>query len=296
MDERASAELQALRRRAYGLGGGIAADPDAARRLRDLEDAERAERAAAAAAAAAAAPALRAPVVIDAGDIPTASRPAGGSAQEAEPWTTPEPGLEAAGAAERGTGPEPEAPQSPPARRRFGRAARALTWAGSLVLVAAIAVSATMLVTARTARTATALPEDSGITHVTTLLPDADAKAPEVYGGPDGDALVYDRFVGLTVFASSFTLDDRDTRCLGVAASKDFDDDEPNFRSFFAQGCSAGVFPASAEILVDEAMPPELLERYPAGSALQFVLTPTGVDVFVAAPIEPSTGPSPGAT
>lgn len=279
MDDRATAELHALRRRAYGPGADIAADPDAAHRLRDLEATERAERAGRDAAV----PALSSePAVIDAGDIPAS-----------DAWQ-PQPDAADVGDAAGATSEETHDPvghEQSAARRQPGSTARALMWAGSLVLVAAVAVSATMLITARTARTATALPDDAGITHVTTLLPDADTEIPEPYRGPDDHATVYDRFLGLTAFASWFGSEDRETQCLGITASGDVDSGEENFGQFFAQGCSAGVFAASAELLVDATMPPELLERYPAGSALQFVLTPTGVDVFVAPPAEPSPTP-----
>jgi hypothetical protein len=45
--------------------------------------------------------------------------------------------------------------------------------------------------------------------------------------------------------------------------------------------CSIGAFPATAEIPIDGDTPDALIERYPAGTALQFVLDGDRVGVFL---------------
>jgi hypothetical protein len=53
--------------------------------------------------------------------------------------------------------------------------------------------------------------------------------------------------------------------------------DEPNsFGGAIYNGCAAGKFPATVEILIDDEnlqnLPDELLDAFPEGTALQFVL------------------------
>ncbi|MGZ0069519.1 hypothetical protein [Microbacterium arborescens] len=284
MDEGVAAELRALRARAYAPGADIADDPVALARLTELEERERASRT----------PRPPAPVTPRSAPTPTSAptpSPAETASPASGPVPEPVPGDDADGAAS--------------ASRRAPRSLRPiLMWAGSLVAVAALAVGITAFATARSASTATALPPDARISHVTTLLPTGE-EIPEFLRpyGDEGEAGSYEEFLGLSVFHFTDTWRGTDNGpaannvCLSVAHIDDQASGDNSRGGSYYQGCSAGAFPAAVSFVVWEDQPDELLERYPLGTGLQFVLTDAGVDVFVSeAPASSAAPDAPGET
>ncbi|WP_307224548.1 hypothetical protein [Microbacterium arborescens] len=278
MDEGVAAELRALRARAYAPGADIADDPVALARLTELEERERASRI------------TRPPAPVTPRSAPTpTSAPTPSPAETAPPASGPAPepvpGDDADGAAS--------------ASRRAPRSLRPiLMWAGSLVAVAALAVGITAFATARSAPTATALPPDARISHVTTLLPTGE-EIPE-FVRPYGDGLAaasYEDFLGLSVFRSADEWRGNGNLCVSVARIADETSGDTARNGVYYQGCAAGAFPAAVTFVVWEDQPEELLERYPVGTALQFVLMDAGVDVFVSeAPASSAAPDAPGET
>ncbi|MFS0713093.1 hypothetical protein ABC195_04360 [Microbacterium sp. 2P01SA-2] len=274
MDEGVAAELRALRARAYAAGGDIADDPVALARLSELEERERQRR--------------------SARDQPRTSLIAEQTPEQISEQTseqTPEPSPEPGPGTEPSSGDGDDAsasapgstspPESPPRPLRS-----MLMWAGSLVAVAALAVGITAFATARSASTATSLPPDAGITHVTTLLPTG-AELPTFFGGygENLEGRSFEPFLGLAVFETAIFWapdDDSADSCLFVTHVADIESStNDSWSGFMNQGCSAGAFPAAISFVVRADQPEELLERYPIGTALQLVLTDAGVDVFV---------------
>ncbi|MEH3088322.1 MAG: hypothetical protein PGN24_01585 [Microbacterium arborescens] len=289
MDEGVSAELRALRARAYAPGGDIADDPAAIERLAELERRDRERRAAAAREPAPApVPESRAPDIIDAVPLlrPAPERDeavAESDTSAADPADADEP-ADASYAGSGGAG----------ARRHRPALRSVLMWAGSLVAVAVLAAGATSVVTARSASTATALPDDARVTHATTLLPTG-AELPAFFGdfSEPENSRAFESFFGLAVFqTSAFTSNaDDGEACIFVLRSTDLESTTSGSWSG-SQGCSAGAFPAASTFIVGQEQPEELRERYPIGTALQFVLTDAGVDVFVSSAPEPGETPA----
>ncbi len=253
MDEGVAAELRALRNRAYAPGGDIADDPVALARLAELEERER-ERRLPRAHEHTPAPEPELPPIFDTVPNTSAVRSGNGAADPTVP--------------------------------RARRPRPLLMWAGSLVAVAALAVGVTAFATARSASTATALPPDARVSHVTTLLPTG-AELPEFFGGYDRnrEGRSFEPFLGLAVFEtpSFWSLDESESEsCVIVTRVADVESStSDSWSGFMDQGCSAGAFPAAVSFVVRDDQPEDLLARYPIGTAMQLVLTDAGVDVFV---------------
>ena len=58
-------------------------------------------------------------------------------------------------------------------------------------------------------------------------------------------------------------------------------------------GCRVGDFPATVQVAVESGMPEELRDRFPPGSALQFVLDGDRIAVFSDSPEEAPAGRTP---
>lgn len=288
MDEGVAAELRALRNRAYAPGGDIADDPVALARLTELEERERERR-------------LR-----HAHEHTPDPKP------ELPPTIDTAPNMSALGSDEAGDdasrghdsqGHESQngAVDTAAPRGRQPRSLRSIfMWAGSLVAVAALAVGITVFATARSASTATALPPDARVSHVTTLLPTG-AELPEFFRGYDrnGEGRSFEPFLGLAVFEtpSFWSLDEGESEsCVIVTRVADVESStSDSWSGFMDQGCSAGAFPAAVSFVVHDDQPEDLLARYPVGTAMQLVLTDAGVDVFVSeAPTSSAAPEAPG--
>ncbi|HCJ48275.1 MAG TPA: hypothetical protein DHW40_02915 [Microbacterium sp.] len=263
MDDPAASELTRLRERAYGAHADIATDPHAQARLAELEAQQRADREPKKPAM----PAAPAP-----SRAATAPPPASAEPLPTQPSLTVTPSS-----------------NPPPVSPRVRTALRALTWAGSLAAVAAIAVGVTAAVTARTAWPAVGGAADPRISYLTALDVDENGEVPEMFFGNGLDTTVFASFEGVTAY--TFTYEERysDATCVMVIASDVLDDPNPtDYDGLFAQGCSTGAFAPAATMVVSEGSPQALQDRFPRGTSLQFVLNGETVDVFAADPPPPA--------
>lgn len=245
MDDDVREELRLLRARAYGPSADIADDPIAVARLRDLEELERLDR------------------------LPPPPRPL--------------PTSPAAAAGARGAiDPTPEADDDGTPRERppLVRSTRRFwAWAISLAVVAALASAATAVSVAFVPVTATA-----GAPQVDTLVPDADADIPPVFGQRTGAERGYQDYYGIAAFTGQAATDATDNRnpCLYLLDADELGaDDTRGFRGNFVYGgCGAGVFPATVQFVVADGMPEAFVERFPIGTSVQFVFDGENIGVF----------------
>lgn len=251
MAESPTDELRMLRQRAYGPDADIHDDPAALARLRELEE-------------------RRAAVTPGAADEPPASADA--SASSAPRAVADDSAVEADAPASAGPevarGPEPIG--APAARPRLRRRTVWL-WAASLVLAAIVG-----------AWTALALPA-AGVGRVAVL-----AEAPienwptGFFGERSEDGMSFEPYLGLTVLTipNDPGAGSAGTSCLVVVHGMTDNGSFGATGGLSGTGCGAGRFEAQAMATVTEAMPDELVERHPVGTALLFVLKGSEVHVF----------------
>lgn len=276
-----SAELAALRVRAYGPRADIDADPAACARLQELEDALRATHAVHAAPtairsdaeASPAAPALRADSVLGAGTEAGAEATADDALaifQEPTP--------------EDSTGPvtSRQKPRPKPVARGW-----LIGWAAS-VLVVALVVGALVF----TLASITPVSAATGARQVAAL--DTEIDAPEwlstSFGIGDG---VFYRYRGLIVGRSAVGwYSFQGSECLLAVAEDAYVASDQSLRGNIYTGCAAGAFPATLQFVVDESSPDELSAQFADGAALQFVLVDDVIGVFTDDGV--SATPAPG--
>lgn len=266
MDDGADAELRALRARAYGPASDIDADPAALRRLAELEALRRSAHARSLEPAHADAPDAL-PVAVEPGPALPDRADASPAEHDADSARTD--------ATERDAG----GPTGRPSRRPSLRTT--LMWAGSLVAVAALAAAVTNFATARTASTATAIPDDAPVTHLTTLLPIGGEQPEFLRDWGAEDSRSFEPFFGLRTYEVRVPWLEHEHTCLLVMNGEQADQASDAGWSSYGQGCSAGAFPAAMSFVVTSEYPAELREHFPEGSALQLVLSDVGVDVFL---------------
>lgn len=284
MDDQLLHELSTLRARAYGPDPDIQDDPAALTRLRELEGLARdavlpvssqlppkPSLPPAAAAPAAALPAETVP----AAPVPGMAAPATTGLDEAAP-----------GAAD----PLPEGPSEPARaaaseptdrtrRKPWTRKRLALIWLASL----GVAILVTATVTGFVSRRIQADPLE-----IAVLRADSFAKWPGIFanytedgeqttGTPEG-GMAFESFHGMAAFRMPegiYGYGGSQT-CLVVLESAKIDEDSNGFDGPIFNGCSAGIFPATVELVVTPdssgALPDELVDAFPDGTALQFVL------------------------
>jgi hypothetical protein len=298
-------ELRALRERAYGRDADIQDDPDALARLRELEaqvssatPSMPAESAAPAAVGGIApggiggdgsgwlpdgggttdAAALRSGITpvdgakgsdaaVDAGQsLRSGATPAdAGEPSVAAPVASAAPGdptlADGGKPAEQGT-----PPRSPWWRRRTP-----LLWAASVVAGVLVGVGLTLAMQA------------AGAGKVATLNEDTDGEWPnQFFGDRPADAVMFDEFHGLSVLTFRQPAQPGSAQtCLYIVMP-------PN--GFGAGTCAADAFAATASLEVGPDSPDELLDRFPRGTALQFVLEGSTVQVYAREPglVEPT--------
>ena len=310
-------ELRTLRERAYGRHADIQDDPHALARLRELEAQLSAATPSLPAAtpsvpaatprvpAASATPAVGAgvaPARIDkdgSGRLPggdgttdaaarrstiTPVDGAGGSAPAVDAGPALTPSAATADAGELTATATAAAPGDPsladdgdparhgtPPRSRWWRRRPRLLWAASVVAGVLVGVGLTLAVQA------------AGAGRVATLDVDADGEWPnEFFGAPPPDARVFDDFHGLTVLAFREPSQPGNSQtCLYIVTA-------PN--AFGAGTCGADAFGPTASLEVGPDSPEELIDRFPRGTALQFVLEGSRVHVYAREPglLEPT--------
>ncbi|MDQ2669689.1 MAG: hypothetical protein M3Y31_03580 [Gemmatimonadota bacterium] len=250
-------ELERLRARAYGPDADIAGDPAALRRLEKLEAQHR---------DAAAEPEPASPAETSEADEEAAD---GGEAAEEE-QAKDEPKRER---------PKGKTDAAPP-RRRIVRWLPAI-WAVSLLVAASVAATMTFTATSTLLR-----PVPGGdARQVATIELGSDFLAPRFLGMEQrSDSRGERSWYGLTILVVRGTwYGDTEDECLVIMRQADVDPNSDSLSGPLYTGCSAGHLPAVLQLRVNDAMPDALLEQFPVGTGLRFVLDESRVGVFVAA-------------
>jgi hypothetical protein len=161
---------------------------------------------------------------------------------------------------------------------RLGRKRVAVLWVSSLLAVALVVG----VVTAFTVpRTSTA----GGVRHVGSMTQDPDFQWPEFFGPQEPGAQGFTDFYGMTALTGNrlFGAEAADT-CMLVVPTAQIHHDAAALTGPILNGCGAGAFRATVQLIVQGDLPAPLLERFPQGTALQFVLDGDRVDVYSDAP------------
>lgn len=269
MDDDLIEELGYLRARAYGPSADIERDPCARRRLEELE-------------------ALRRPVRLETepDELPTDAAQIGESggidpatfgvplrepetaAGPDEPDRTPDD----AGAEET----EPPSPDPLPRSRRRTR----VLWIASLVGVAVVTAIATLSITLPLTPIAS-VASGGDVREVATLRVDPGFVWPAALGEAAGETHGFQDFYGLTaIHADGLWREANFDRCILILETASIVAESDFFPGVYLPGCGAGPFPATIEVLVGPEMPDELRERFPDGTALQFVHDGSRIAVF----------------
>lgn len=174
----------------------------------------------------------------------------------APPVADPAPAAE-----EEGDG--PAAPAVP--RRRLPRWAVA---AGAIVAAAAL-VTATALITTAVPDAAPRYPSAAKVATLSVI--DGGSAQEQASAGRR-----YADFRGFSVFAFTATAEDRpDVECLSIVSPEEAADDS-------LSTCGAAPFPVSVTTVISERSPAAARATYPTGTTLNFTLTTSGVEVWVA--------------
>lgn len=255
MEDQLLHELRRLRARAYGPGADLHEDPAALSRLHELEKLTRAP----------------APPSVPGPPLPP-SRP--------ESSVAPEPLASPAQSAIDDTVENPTEKEPTGARAGFRPKKRiALAWIASV----AVAVLMTATVTGFVSRRIQADPREVAVLGIDPFaewpglfLDFTNDGVRESMSAPAGGT-AFQAFHGLSVFSmqnAMFGYGAGQT-CLMVLESTNIDSESTSFEGALFNGCAAGRFPATVEIVVSEdfqRLPEELLDEFPEGTGLQFIL------------------------
>jgi hypothetical protein len=249
MSDEVPEELRRLRARAYGPDADIAADAGALARLAELEAQVRREGPRPAPAAVA----NPVPAAIGPEPTPDPVSEVGRTEVEAEPPAQPQP---------RGIR----------SRRVFW------LWAASLALVAALS-SALAIVSVSFLPVATS----AGVPQIATLKPDPGRAIPGIFGPASSDGRAYPDFYGMSAFVAyaQFGPEGERNACIFVTPTATIDElDAGGYSGFSQSGCGAGVFPPTAQFVVNSTAPDTFVARFPPGSSVQFVFDGENLGVF----------------
>ncbi len=258
-------ELHSLRERAYGPTADIHADPAAMARLAELE----AQARAVATPVPASEPDAASPAPVDVALVdPPAPVPPREDADVEAPFAEPL-------APDAGTGipaPATDAPAAQPSSATpWWRRRMPLLWAGSVVAALILGAGVTLAIESF----------ESGA--VAVLAPDPDAEwSDAIWGGPDAqDAIGFEEFFGLTVISQpqQWSSAGDTLPCMAIFGG------EGDNIIYAGSGCGAGRFPAVTSFVVSRDSPKELRDRFPEGTALQFVLEDGRVHVYAEEPL-----------
>ena len=265
-DDQLIDELRMLRARAYGPDPDIHEDPSALSRLQDLERLARGPEV------------EELPPEPPLSTVPEVAAVAAPLPELPEAQVEPEPVLSTE-SADEDTADAAENPVEEPARpRKWTKKRIAVTWLASL----GVAVLVTATVTGFVSRRIQADPREIAVLGV-----DPYAVWPSFFGNytddgerepglPEG-GMAFQSFHGLAAFRMSqrMYVSGDDQTCLTIVDSAKIDNDSSSYSGAYFGGCAAGAFPATAEVLITKDLPDipeELLEAFPEGTALQFVL------------------------
>ncbi|MFF2487324.1 hypothetical protein ACFVSU_13050 [Microbacterium sp. NPDC058062] len=263
MDAATLDELRTLRARAYGPSADIEQDPAALQRLRELEASR---------------------------DAPDAEAPDEPSVLQAHVGPTPveapvlPPADDGAELFAIGESSETESDAPASTRRRKPRRPSSQSvalWALSVLGAAALAAGLTYSLTS-----APPVEASSGATQVDTLEPDPFIEVPAGWFGAGPSSMAFE-YYGLTLFESTGGYTGMGTDCFAVVATEqmpelDADTNSWSLSGIMYNGCRAGAFPATVQFVIDSNAPQQLRDRFPAGSALQFVFDGSRIGVFLA--------------
>lgn len=260
MDDDLRGELRALQARAYGPGGGLDDDPGARRRLIELEARARDDR--------------RRPPIVD--QVPPSSAP------PAHLPPPPTPSVPAAVAATARAAQPQAAPADASPRKR--RLLTGIAWAGSLAMVATVAVGITAAASARVSGAGAPTTSDAAVTHVATLGLDADRAWPEVLSARPEDGRIFTALAGMTPIVAQYDTGYGDkARCIQILPDEAWSaSPEDGWSGAWYTSCAAEPFAPASSVIVSEAAPSGLRERFPDGTRLQFVLGDGVVEVYSA--------------
>ncbi|NYF27017.1 MULTISPECIES: hypothetical protein [unclassified Microbacterium] len=280
MSTAADEELRALRARAYGPTADIEDDPAALRRLQQLEARRQ--------------PRPRAEDV-----VPPAPAM---ETIDSEPTRAAEPVSRARRSRRQPEDAEGDAlgvfdtsaddadaapPTAEPAERLaawFSVRTTRILWVVAIVAAAAMSAAVTFALVK-----VTPVASSAGAPQIATLDATSDVVIPAGWMGVGPSSAVFD-FYGLVIVESSggYYNGSVGSDCLTVARADqvpDKDDfDSSNGWTYdgpMYTGCAVGAFPATVEVPFDTNMPKELTERFPDGTALQFVYEADRVGVFL---------------
>lgn len=232
-----------LRARAYGPEPDIAGDPVALARLAELEAQAR-------------------PAVVDSDEVPEAP------VEVAE-------GVDDDAAVEPSDVPA-VAPSGDETLRRPRMTLRTkAVWAASIV--ASVLVGAAL---ASAFSAATSVSRGTPGTQVAILRADEDAVMPRFLREQFDEVTLFEEFEGIAVVKSNSGWIGNGGECMFLLFAAEIDIDSEFFSGTTYPGCGAGGFAATIQLVIDETMPEELRERFPEGSAVQFVLDGDKVGVF----------------
>jgi hypothetical protein len=282
MSTAADEELRALRARAYGPTADIENDPAALRRLQQLE-AMRQSR--------------------DAVGEDVASVPQTEAVRPPEPVSPVQSGR---GATRSGSGvpderddvldvlagtvaepPAQVAPKEEAAERLaawFTVRTTRILWVVAIMAAAAVAAAVTFALVK-----ISPVASSSGAPQIATLESTSNLEIPAGWMGAGPSSAVFD-FYGLALVESAggYYNGSVGSNCLTVfradqvPAKDEFDVSEGwSYDGPMYTGCAVGTFPATVEVPFDSNAPKELSERFPSGTALQFVYDGERVGVFL---------------
>lgn len=156
-------------------------------------------------------------------------------------------------------------------------------WGLSVVAAAALASGITYAATSMAP-----VSTSSGAPQIATLEPSPLVEVPAGWFGAGPSSRGFE-FYGLTLFESAHGYVGTGSDCFMAVPTEHLpaDDADPNSWSMSGpmySGCRVGAFPATVAVPVDSGMPEELRDRFPPGSALQFVLDGDRMGVFLDSP------------
>lgn len=178
-------------------------------------------------------------------------------------------------------------PTAEPAERLgawFSERTTRILWVVAIVAAAAMSAAVTFALVK-----VTPVASSAGAPQIATLDATSDLAIPAGWMGVGPSSAVFD-FYGLVIVESSggYYNGSVGSDCLTVARADqvpDKDDfDSSNGWTYdgpMYTGCAVGAFPATVEVPFDSNMPKELTERFPDGTALQFVYEAERVGVFL---------------
>jgi len=113
---------------------------------------------------------------------------------------------------------------------------------------------------------------------------DADRAWPEVLSAPPEDGRIFADLAGMTPIVAQYDTGSGDkARCIQILPDDAWSaSPEDGWSGAWYTSCAAEPFAPAASVIVSEAAPASLRERFPNGTRLQFVLGDGVVEVYSA--------------